>query len=196
MKKYTIGRGKEPKKHNKKSARKAGTKKWKKEQQVIWGNHRNKHPGATSIKGITDMSNFIYAHDRQHEGKKRDFPEDLNAVGEFGNSINSLRQEIPRYSIEGDLVNNYKMEESLTDALRKRGEIQKVTEQVVTSKTHLELPEIIRKINSLTAPTEFILKSKYQGLVNVDPKVVEVIPHGTARRLGGKKNKKNKTRRK
>lgn len=182
MKNYTIG---------------GITKKQKKEKKRIKAERNTqrkivqKNPG----KNISDRKNqgrYVLSHSREHLRRNPMDTASFN-VNKFG--LNSMpdNHNIVRVLHRNKPV-NYRDQRRLYNQLRKEGETEELTNAIINSKTNSSLPHVRESIMSYVNPASITTEGLYGGPVTYKMNEVDIIPTPSSR--GGKRKKKNKTRKK
>lgn len=202
MKKYTIGRGKEQKQPNntsrkaKKAARnkaKAASKKVC--QEVICHNN-----GDSTMRFPENFSNAVKYAKLNEEAYPDKFYTEQHGKYDFELHPNS-KQNRPIFTINGKRVEDIKSRKSIHERFIEEDKRRKATKEGlsenfsrITGKS-TGLPEIADRVFQYAAPRDIGVDTYYHGKKEVPTEAIAV-KFDLGSRRGGKKNKKNKTRRK
>lgn len=179
MKNYTIG-GITEKQKNEKKRKKAERNTQRKIVQ--------KNPG----KNISDrkyQGRYVLSHSREHPRRNPMDTASFN-VNKFG--LNSMpdNQNIVRILHRNKPV-NFRDQRRLYKQFREEGETEELTNEIINSKTNASLPHVRDSIMSYVNPASI---TTTEGPVTYKMNEVDIIPTPSSR--GGKRKKKNKTRKK
>jgi hypothetical protein len=206
MKKYTIGRGptnshnksKKPKK-SPKEAKKERKKYIQREQQIVQKVMRENEGNPTM--GFKNYAELIKYMQSNHVAHERD--------GFYTNTVRNKDYQLapaegqnrPTILVDGKVVYHPKSRASIHRHFLEEGDRRDAMKDVISKKTQsltgtpMQLPHVLDSISKFGANDNVNIKRTHFSPTKIPIKYVSAIPDPSSRR-GGKKNKKNKTRRK
>ena len=201
MKKYTIGRG--PKKpHNTSKKPNKSSKEAKRIRKAELGKSRaivqrvlRNNKGNSTMRfnnNFTDLIKYMKANEGAH-----------NHHGFYENKIPGKswllspieQQDRPAFFVDDELVSDIKAQSSIHKHFLDESDRHDAIKDVISKKTGKSLPHVLDSISKFGANPDVNIKRTHFSPTKIPIQFVSATPDMGSRR-GGKKNKKNKTRRK
>lgn len=202
MKKYTIGRGKERKQPNNTSrkAKKAARKEAKDVSRQVCQKVIRDNNGDSTMrlpKNLPEATKYATANKKAFPDNFYTVPDGKYVFKEHGN----YTQNRPIFTINGKVVEDIESRKSIHEELIKEYDRSKAIEEGlsenfsrITGKS-TDIPGVASSVSGFAAPRNIDVDTYYHGKKKVPLRAVAV-QFDQGSRGGGKKNKKNKTRRK